>query len=446
MARKPRLSLAARLTRTLIAVVGGFWLLSLAGVGWYVDRTIDQKFDYELVESAHRLFETAVHEFEGAGTQGLPVVVAQPVLETYSPLVYQLRDASGRVLVRTEAAPSVPLNAPLAPGFHDSGPWRIYTAVHADAGRTLFLQLTDSLAERRENEIQVLLGLLWPTLILLPLLAWLLRAIARYELRVFNVLQADIARRGGGDLSPIPLAHMPDELHAVGMDVNRLLERLTQALDVERALAANAAHELRNPLAAVRLRLQTALDEGLARNHVQSALDALGVLSHRTEKLLQLSQAESAAALGQTPVDLIQLAATVAEEFWHSAALRQRLDLKVPEEGGPALTLGDVDTLALALRNLVENAQRYGGDGPVEIEVALPATLIVCDHGPGVDAQRLGDLQKRHVRHARDQAGYGLGLSIVATIVQKHRGRLLLSSPRTDAQLGFEARIELPPS
>ncbi len=94
---------------------------------------------------------------------------------------------------------------------------------------------------------------------------------------------------------------------------------------MERALAANAAHELRTPLAAARLRLQTALEHDLQRNDVQAALDALRTLSHRTEKLLQLSRAESGASLARTRVDLVQLAGTVAQEFWQDPQRAERL-------------------------------------------------------------------------------------------------------------------------
>ncbi len=109
-------------------------------------------------------------------------------------------------------------------------------------------------------------------------------------------LEGEIAQRSGTDLRPISLPGMPQELHSVGDHVNRLLERLSQSLDVERSLAANAAHELRTPLAAARLRLHTALDMTW-RDDVEAALQSLQMLSHRTEKLLQLSRAESAAAL-----------------------------------------------------------------------------------------------------------------------------------------------------
>jgi len=235
---------------------------------------------------------------------------------------------------------------------------------------------------------------------------------------------------------------LPQELQSVGDDVNRLLERLSQALDVERALAANAAHEIRTPLASARLRLQTALDHDLRREEVEAALAALRTLSHRTEKLLQLSRAESGASLSRRPIDLVQLAGLVAQEFWHDDGTHANLDLRVPStEIGPAL--GDVDALAIALRNLVENALHYGGGQPVILEVMAPCTLAVRDLGPGVSADQLQTMHRRHVRHSADRAGYGLGLSIVHTIVEKHGAQLELYSPPPGAASGLEARIVL---
>jgi two-component system OmpR family sensor kinase len=227
--------------------------------------------------------------------------------------------------------------------------------------------------------------------------------------------------------------------------VNRLLERLSQSLDVERALAANAAHELRTPLAAARLRLQTALDHELRRSDVEAALTALQALSHRAEKLLQLSRAESGASLTREEVDLVQLAATVAQEFWQEPRALGRLDLEVPESGAAPRTLGDFDALAIALRNLIENALHYAGTARVHLEVTAAGELVVRDFGPGVNDLELRTLQLRHVRHSAERAGYGLGLSIVSTIVAKHDAQLVLNSPPTGAPSGFEARIVLRP-
>jgi two-component system OmpR family sensor kinase len=166
------------------------------------------------------------------------------------------------------------------------------------------------------------------------------------------------------------------------------------------------------------------------------------MLSHRAEKLLQLSRAESGASLARERIDLVQLVGMVAQELWQDPLVSERLQLKVPDTAAP-IARGDVDALAIALRNLVENALRYGGGGRVVMEVLAPCTLAVRDFGAGVSEEQLRTLRQRHVRHSSDRAGYGLGLSIVGTIVEKHNAKLVLSSPPAGAARGFEARIVL---
>jgi two-component system OmpR family sensor kinase len=438
-------SLAGHLTRTLVIWVGGAWLLSVLGVVWYVDREINHNFDNELAEISHRLFDFAERDLNRAGAPddaAKPLIASDPLF-TEDLMMFVVKDGDGRVLMQTAGADTSDFNVALAPGFENAGAWRVYTVRHP--GRQLFLQVADPLEERRAALNRTLLGLIIPLAAVLPLLALVLRNIARKELRALQWLAGQIGERGGADLRPIPLPALPQELQSVGDDVNHLLDRLSQALDVERALAANAAHELRTPLASARLRLQTALEHGLRREDVEAALNALQMLSHRTEKLLQLSRAESGASLARQPVDLVQLAGLVAQEFWRDEDARQRLDLRLPQNDDMRPALGDVDALAIALRNLLENALRYGGSQPVVLEVLPPRTLAVRDFGPGVGSAQLQTLHQRHVRHSADRAGYGLGLSIVHTIADKHGARLELLSPPPGAASGLEVRIVLPP-
>jgi two-component system OmpR family sensor kinase len=440
-------TLARRLTRMLLLWVMAVWILCVAGVVVFMHREINHNFDNELEESTLRLLDVAVHNLDVAGMPppgAPPVMEPQPSTSTED-TIYRLVDDTGRVLLLPRVAVGAQffLKIPLRQGFFNKDGWRVFTARHPT--RPLFLQLADPRPERRRAVRQVLLGLAAPMLAVLAVLAVLLGAVARRELHVLHRLEQEIAQRDGDDLRPVELAGMPQELRSVGEHVNRLLERLAQALDVERALAANAAHELRTPLAAVRLRLQTALEGPISPVDVQAAVQALDVLSHRTEKLLQLSRAESAATRVQASVDLVQLAATVAQEFWQAPELLQRLVLRVPDEPVP-LALGDLDGLAIALRNLVENALRYGGGGRVELLVQPPCTLAVRDHGPGVPPGRLEALRHRHVRDSATQAGYGLGLSIVSSIVEGLHGRLELISPLPGGEQGFESRIHLQPA
>ena len=436
-------TLAARLARTLLLWVGGCWLLSVLGVVWYVGREIDHHFDNELVEITHRLFPIALEHLGGAaqppGPEAAPRLFAAPESFADADLPYRLVTPAARVLALSAPARTLHFDVPLAPGFANSGAWRIYTLRHPQ--QALFLQVADPIEERSAAVRRTLLGLTVPLLAVLPLLALLLRQIARRELRVLAQLAQEIGQRNGQQLAPITLGGLPRELARVQEHVNHLLERLALALDVERALAANAAHELRTPLAAARLRLQTALEHGLARPDVEAALDALQTLSRRTEKLLQLSRAESSAPLAREPVDLRQLATSAAQEFWAQDEGAARLELVLPDD--PIVVQGDFDALAMALRNLLENALRHAPQAPVELIVGPGARLTVRDHGPGAPPGQLERLQQRHERLSSARAGYGLGLAIVRTIVHKHGGQLRLGSPLGDGSSGLQACITL---
>ena len=441
-------TLAGRLVRSLLLRLALVWLFCVLAVAFSLNHELEENFDVELAQSAHRMFEVAMFKLEQAAPevaagQALPAqpLAADAPLFYDAPPVYQLVDARGTLLLRSQEAPLQTFAVPLTPGFHNRGAWRVHVVRHPQ--RALYFLLADPLSGRNHEWHEVLMVLLAAALVALALLAWALPGVATRELRVLDTLQRQIGQRGAGDLRAMELQGLPAELEAVGDDVNRLLERLAQALDVERTLAANAAHELRTPLAVAQLRLQTAFDAGVTDPHVRAAHDALRTLRERTEKLLQLSRAESGAALHQEPVSLADLASIVVQEFWHGEDAQRRLDLSLPEQPLPP-ALGDPDTLAIALRNLIENALKYSAGAAVEVVVQAPATLIVRDGGPGVPPQRLATLRERHVRHARGEAGYGLGLSITASIVARHAGTLTLLSPPPGQRQGFEARMELP--
>lgn len=426
-------SLTGQLTRSLLCLVCCAWLLTAALGAWHARAEISEGMDTTLMDSAARLLLMAGPAAE------LPWAPAGPDDHHF----YQLVDLYGRVLQRSPDAPAQALAVPLAAGFVDLPGWRVYSQRHATL--PLWIHVADDLDHRREAMLENALSFVLPLLAMLPALALLIRWRVRRGLAPLRQLAAEIGRRSGQDLSPIfGTAMLPGELQQIGASTNHLLLRLSEALDTEKALAANAAHELRTPLATVRLRLHQLLDIGLepaARAQALSAEQALLRLGRRAEKLLQLSRAESGAALTSAPVNLAGLAGSVAQEFWADADLLERLRLQVPEDCD-VLALGDFDALAIVLRNLIENAQRHAPGSLIELSVEAPATLRVRDHGPGVPAAALACIPQRHQR--RVGVGYGLGLSIVATIIERHGGRLLLQAPQ--AGRGLEVRIDLRPA
>ena len=441
--------MAAYLTRMLLWTIGSAWLLMAAGSAWQARSEINEGMDSTLADTAHRLLDLAMHDLEPALAAAPGRTLATLVQRAASDVhdgdaqVYQVVDTTGRVLLRSQDAPESPLPVALAAGFTDLPEWRVYALKHAE--RPVYILVGDSLEHRREAQFETALWMLVPMIAVLPLLAWLVHVVTRRGLQPLHQLAGQIRRRGGQDLSPIVATALPLELQTITDSTNHLLQRLGEALKTERALAANAAHELRTPLATTRLRLHTLLGMDLApaaKAEAEQALASLIQLNRRAEKLLQLSRAESGAALGSDPVNLGELAGAVAQEFWADASLLQRVHLQVPADED-VVALGDFDALAIALRNLVENALRHGAPGEVQIVVEPPAVLRVRDSGPGVPAGSLDLIRQRHVKHTRDSPGFGVGLSIVGTIVERHGGELVLASPPQGQAHGFEAVLRL---
>lgn len=464
-------SLVQRLSQALTAVVLMVWLFSTGMVAWYVNHQIQENFDVELIESTYRqlypsLLEVQIGHYQTSLDMGLhaaqtaedPLVMGLlPGSDHSEPLLLQLRSSSGKVLLRTQDTPSAPFAVPLQPGFYNTDDYRVFSLY--DAQYQVWLQLADPLEERQATSQRTVLGLSLVLLIVLPIVVWLVTSVTRRELRSVGQLQQQITARSGSNLQPLTVEGMPSELRVVGEGVNQLLERLGEALNVERSLAANAAHELRTPLAEVRLRLHTAIDQAAQSQSnnlhsadtlpsvpladVQAALQSLEMLSHRTERLLQLSRAEGGDRAHFARVNLVHLAEQVAQEFWqNSQDAQKRLDCLTPATDDPVEIWGDIDSLAIALRNLIDNALKHStGHVVLQVQAQPSPKLLIQDSGTGLTPAEIQRILERHARLDRQHIGYGLGMSIVKTIVQKHGAQLTLTSPPNGMSQGLASAI-----
>jgi two-component system OmpR family sensor kinase len=453
--------LAFRLSRILSSWVGGIWIVTATMVAWYVHHEIAESFDDALAESGYRLLDLVVleaNEIENLSPPGTPlsgaileqhlptiqtVANSQDLKHNYNSLIYQILSGSGEMLLHSMSAPAKRMVTDLTLGFSSSDLWRTYTLRSAE--KNVYVVVADTTQHRRDSQRETLLWLILPLLAMLPVLVMVVRKVTAVELQGVQQIASAIAMRGGRNLAPIAVQGLSAELHSISESTNHLLLRLDEALNTERALAANAAHELRTPLAAARLSLSTAQTypmSGEAQEAIAHVASSLELLSKRAEKLLQLSRAESAAALSQEVVDLGVLTSAVAQEFWQSEDAPSRLKLCLPEDQA-VMALGDFDTLAIALRNLIENSLKYAPVANIYVTASNPATITVRDAGEGVSANDLSKLRDRHFQLDSNQAGYGLGLSIVRLIVEKHGGQLELRSPPKGFPHGFEAVINL---
>ncbi|GGC18474.1 two-component sensor histidine kinase [Oxalicibacterium flavum] len=414
--------------RLLLAVMGtsiGLWLISLSivvGVAWFATSDV---FDDALEEGSHLVLQLTAQGESVAGEALSPRAGRGDALRLR--MYYQIVAPDGRVLARGDDTPEA---AFLSGVQHEKTVtvwaadefWRVHVRP-APGGITA--QVAQPMEERMELLEDMAEKLVWPALgllVMLGLLSWLL---IRRLLQPLEDAVRRINAKSPHDLMPVQTPDAPRELQTILDALNALLARLAIALDSERRFTADAAHELRTPLAALRMRVQLIERElTLPTAHLQQLRADLDRCTTLVESLLALARLEpQAAAPAQETVDLN---AVLDELDLETLAPHMRIEraLAVPQmKAAPAL-------LSSALRNLIDNAVRYGHrNGRVRIESApLPqggTRLAIRDDGMGVPSEQRARLGERFFRVlGTGQTGNGLGLSIVARIAALHGASL----------------------
>ncbi len=286
------------------------------------------------------------------------------------------------------------------------------------------------------------MGLVLPLLVVLPLSLLVIVLAVRVSLAPLRRFRDRLAARSGRDLGPVAAENLPTEIAPLADTMNDLLARLSSAFEAERSFAANAAHELRTPVAgaiaqAQRLQAETADPEARARAAgIEATLKRLIRLS---ERLMQLARAEGGRLRKDEVADLRPIARILTDDLTRMTGAG-RISLTLPD--APVLSDLDPDVFAILFRNLVENALRHGaGDEPVDVTLTPDGVLTVANDGPVIAPETLARLTDRFERAGAASEGSGLGLAIVAAIARRSGGALSLSSPRPGRTSGFEARF-----
>ncbi|MBH1965750.1 MAG: sensor histidine kinase N-terminal domain-containing protein [Comamonadaceae bacterium] len=434
--------------RFLLMVMGtsiSLWLVSLAivvGVAWVATSEV---LDDALEEGARLVLQLGVQGGRDAH-RGQDAGLARGQ-ELKLRIYYQLVAPDGRVIVRGEDTPK---DAFLANPKHkeettvwvDGKLWR----VHARTGEGgVTAQVGQPMEERLELLSDMAENLAWPALGLLALLGFLSWFLIRRLLRPLEDTALRISAKSPDDLTPVLAQNPPRELQSILDALNALLARLGAALSSERRFTADAAHELRTPLAALRMRIQLIERElKLPGPHLQQLRVDLDRCTALVESLLALARLEpQSSPPDMATVDLHAVLDSFNLEAAQAMGMRLERSLAEPHIwASPSLA-------ASALRNLFDNAVRYGQQGGrVRIETTRLAhggvRLAVRDDGIGVPADQRERLGERFFRVlGTGRTGNGLGLSIVSRIAQLH-GASLRFEDGLDG-VGLSVVLDFPP-
>ena len=362
------LRLQTQLRRELLKLLSAVWLLAATAAFLGLWHETDEVLDSALTETAQRLLLLP--------DAALAVPDTADHLATLGPhrefVVYQVFDQQQMLQLHSHDAPATPPDAGAPDGLRRAGDWWVLTLTAAAGSRRA--QVAERLGHRHKVLWFSVGGLLGVLLAMLPLAAlgvgWVLR-------RCFAVLEPArlaLARRAQHDLRALPVAAAPAELQPWLDTVNDLLARVRTLVQGERAFAANTEHELRTPLAAAMAqaqRLVQASNDPATREPAQALLRQLDRLTRLATRLLQIARIESGVALQHAAVDLVQLALLVADDF-AEAQRSGRLLLQV--EAQPLPVQADIDALGIALRNLIDNALKHGGNEALVVRSAKPVT------------------------------------------------------------------------
>lgn len=404
--------------RLLLVLLGMLALIAVV-MGGATYRNVlaetEALFDYQLRQMALSLRD------QGEVSQTQADALANDQLD----FVVQIWTLDGRSIYATRPHEDLPSRALL--GLADvrvkGEVWRTYSV--ATPGRVI--QVAQPLATRQRLAAEAALRSVIPLLVLVPLLAALAWWLSAMALSPLNRVANEVKSRDGKLLQPLAGEGLPDEVSPLVHALNGLLQRLGQTLEAQRAFLSDAAHELRSPLTALKLQIESlrrAPDDAARSQAVTTLSDGVDRAARIVEQLLALARSEPGAQpTAMEALDLSELVRqAVADTVPYALSRGSRFALHADE---PVQVRGERQGLTALVRNLADNAVRYSPRGSqVELRVSMDAgvpTLLVDDAGPGIPpAERERVFDRFYRRATAGEEGTGLGLAIVKSVAARH--------------------------
>ena len=384
--------------------------------------------------------------FNKALGEAMPRVDGHPY---ESKIAFQVWNPKGELLVFTASAPSF-ATPPAQPGYSNRDDlngrqWRGFVLKDKDNGLRIWVGERDDV--RSDLVQRIVRHTLWPNVLGSLVLAAMVWLAIGWGLKPLADMASTLRARHSGSLEPMQLTPLPTELEPMQAALNRMLAQIQEMLGRERRFIADAAHEMRTPLAVLRVHaqnLQEAGTEAERRESLAFLITGVDRTSRLVNQLLTMARLEPSA--GQLTVQTIDLAITVRETLIQLTPwlLSKGLELVFDADAAPCRVTTDAGAINIALTNLVTNAANFSPEhGVITVrlgQVAKHFVLTVDDQGPGIDESERDRLFE--LFYSRGNAeGAGLGLTIVHTIAQHLSGRVHLENL---ASGGLRATLEIP--
>ncbi len=435
--RRARHSIKRRLLVVLLLATLLAWGVTLVLSYRDTRHELDELLDAHLAQSASLLIVQIGHEDDDYDTEHAP-----PLHRYSRNVAFQVWEKGRKLVLHSVSAPNTLLSATLE-GFSnsrvDDKAWRVFSTW--DDSRHFLVQIGERREVRDELAETVAENLLRPLLFTLPVLALLIWFGVARSLRPLQSLSDQVAQRRADNLAPLEDSAVPAEVLPLAEGLNQLFVRLRDSLDKERRFTADAAHELRTPLAAIMTQAQVAraaTDDAERQRALDNVVLGCTRAAHLVDQLLTLARLEPEQLQPGEACDLRALTVEVIAAL-APAAIQKNIELQLVE--GPAVRAPGVATLlGILMRNLIDNAIRYSPSGSrVRVTVASrdgKAVFSVVDQGPGIPAEAQELVWERFYRVlGSEQTGSGLGLSIVRRIADLHHANVALAPGEGDKGL-----------
>ncbi|WP_417520402.1 ATP-binding protein [Marinobacter sp.] len=459
------------LTRTLtLLVTSTVLLIALTAAAWsYIESNheLEELFDAELAQSSRIVQGLVRHLADTQSMEQLPQTLREtltlPLAQDVGPeadgdeilpdgaghkyekkLAFEVWTPDRTPLLDTLKADDA---KGLAPGYSwaesQGYRWRVFTL--RDPATGFWIRTAQREEIRKELSQELALGNVLPLLLALPLLLLAAGAAIQIGFRPLRRLEHPIRNMAPERIHPLDDRQAPKEVAGLVQAVNSLLKRLDQALERERRFSADAAHELRTPLAALRLNLEKACGDD--RQQFRPLIQSVDRMTHLVEQMLLLSRVDSGAGFSKQDHDLsAMLEQSIADVT--PLALKNNIEPVLYDDIGQAPVCCNDALISTLMRTLLANAIQYSPEHTL-VEIRLTPSgngyhITVCDQGPGIAAEARERALSRFVRlDQRLGGGAGLGLAIARRIAELHRGQLTLNA-RPDGQAGLCVSLWLP--